>query len=65
MDTKNTQRGRGRPSVDTERVCARIERETLLAMDEFSKAEADNPSRSEVVRRVLRLWFSERGLLGD
>lgn len=62
MDTKNI-RSRGRPPVDSERVCARIERPVLDALDAFA-ADFDEPcSRPEAIRRILLVDLARRGYL--
>ena len=56
MDTKNTKR-RGRPEVDSERVCARLPRELLDGIDCFALDEEDKPQRPEALRRIVRDWL--------
>lgn len=62
MDTKNS-RGRGRPAVDTERVCTRLPREMLDGLDAFAAEEADTPQRPEAIRRIIRDWLIGHGYL--
>jgi hypothetical protein len=45
---------RGRPKVDSEMVRARLERQTLDAMDAWIAAQPEpRPSRSQAIRRLL------------
>ena len=61
----NNRRGRGRPSVDSDRVETRLLRPDLDALDAYSAAEPDTPSRPEAIRRILRDWLRQRGYLGE
>lgn len=61
MDTKK--RKRGRPPVDSERICARIERLELNALDKFVAEQADLPARPEALRRILKDWLIGHGYL--
>lgn len=45
----------GRPKVDSEAVNVRIERDGLIALDDWRKAQSDVPSRPEAIRRLLQL----------
>lgn len=56
-------RGRGRPSVDSELLRFRADRETITGIDAFAAAEPDQPSRSEALRRIVADWLKERGYL--
>lgn len=64
MDTKN-KRGRGRPTVDSDRVCTRIERDVLDPLDTFAADKEANPdapiSRPEAIRRILKDWLESSG----
>lgn len=44
---------KGRPSVDTEPVNLRLPREILSEVDARRKAEADLPTRPEMIRRLI------------
>lgn len=61
MDTKN--KSRGRPKVDTERICSRMERDLLSGIDAASGDEQDDPSRPEMLRRIVKDWLIGRGYL--
>lgn len=54
---------RGRPRVDSEEVTSRMHRPVLVALDAAADAEPDEPSRSEMVRRIVTGWLQGRGLL--
>lgn len=54
MASKNVQRGRGRPPVDTERVALRLDRAVLDSLDAFIAGQSDDPSRPEAIRRLLK-----------
>ncbi|MBO6635992.1 hypothetical protein [Parvibaculum sp.] len=62
MTTKN-KRGRGRPTVDSERVDTRLSRDILDGLDAYSATQEDEPGRAEAVRRIVRDWLSRRGYL--
>ncbi|CAH1661113.1 hypothetical protein CHELA1G11_12433 [Hyphomicrobiales bacterium] len=49
---------RGRPSVDSEAVNVRIERELLERIDDWRRYESDLPSRPEAIRRLLDAGIS-------
>lgn len=59
MSTKKV----GRPSVDTEMVRARMDRDVLIALDAYAVAQDDKPARPEAVRRLLREELSRLGYL--
>lgn len=48
----------GRPPTDTEPVTIRMEREMLIAIDDYRRQQEDLPSRPEVVRRVMNEWLA-------
>ena len=56
----SAKKSKGRPSVDSEAVNVRIERNLLNQIDEFRRAESDLPSRPEAIRRLV-----EKGLQTD
>lgn len=43
----------GRPSVDSEAVNVRLQREQLNALDTWRDSQTDTPSRPEAVRRLV------------
>lgn len=45
----------GRPTVDSEPVTVRIERQRLAVLDEWRRAQPDLPSRPEAIRRLIAL----------
>ena len=49
---------KGRPTVDSEPVNVRIERETLTRLDGWRRKQADLPSRPEAIRRLLSVALS-------
>lgn len=42
-----------------------MERDLLDGIDAFAAQEEDAPSRPEAVRRIVRAWLVERGLMRD
>jgi hypothetical protein len=50
------------PKRDTEAVLVRLHRKTLNALDEFSKDDPENPSRQELIRRIIVEWFNQKGM---
>lgn len=53
----------GRPSVDSEMIRSRVERNLLSALDAFA-ASGDEPiPRSEAIRRIMSDWLSTHGFL--
>lgn len=48
----------GRPRTDTEPVTIRMDREMLIAIDDYRRLQEDLPSRPEVVRRVMAEWMA-------
>jgi hypothetical protein len=45
----------GRPSVDSEAVNVRVERDQLVALDDWRRLQSDLPSRPEAIRRLSGL----------
>jgi hypothetical protein len=45
----------GRPTVDSEPVTVRVERQRLAVLDEWRRAQPDLPSRPEAIRRLIEL----------
>lgn len=58
MDTKKR---RGRPQVDSERVCVRLTRPDLIGIDAFAAENGTN--RPEALRRIVRDWLIGHGYL--
>lgn len=50
----------GRPRTDTEPVTIRMDREMLIAIDDYRRLQEDLPSRPEVVRRVMAEWMARQ-----
>lgn len=63
INSANKNRKRGRPPVDTEAVNVRMARADIEAVDAFAAAQEDAPTRPEAVRRIVRAWLVEKGLL--
>jgi len=61
MDTKKI--GRGRPSIDSERICFRDTRDILDALDAFRSGQTPKPTRPEAVRTLLRDALTAAGYL--
>lgn len=53
-------KSRGRPKVDTQPVMVRMPSELIEQLDEVRRAEADLPSRPELIRRIVEEWFVDR-----
>ena len=49
------------PKRDTESVLIRLHRNTLTALDDFSREDAEHPSRQDLIRRIIVEWFDQRG----
>ena len=62
MSTEN-KRGRGRPPVDSDLLRFRAERDIINGIDAAAAADADTPSRSEKIRRIVTEWLVEHGYL--
>lgn len=56
MDEKNKKK-MGRPSVDSEPVVVRMPRGMLDALDAYRKMDKGDPSRPELVRRIIAKWL--------
>jgi len=66
MSTKNiSERGRGRPPVDSDLLRFRAERDVINGLDAYAAAQPDQPARPEVIRRLLREKLTELGHLSD
>lgn len=58
MSTINSaKKPKGRPSVDSEAINVRMERDMIDRLDDFRRGEKDMPSRPEAIRRLV-----EKGL---
>ncbi|WP_268956690.1 ribbon-helix-helix protein, CopG family [Roseovarius salincola] len=51
---------RGRPKTDTSAVLVRLHNTMLEALDAECERRQDNPSRPEMIRRILADWFEQR-----
>jgi|TARA_R100000501_G_scaffold15113_3_gene27457 hypothetical protein len=49
----------GRPPVDSEAVNVRLKRGQLDALDKWRKAQGDDPSRPEAIRRLVELGMKD------
>ena len=67
MSTKN--KPRGRPPIDSELLRSRVDREVIVALEQFAidtDANADAPiQRPEAIRRILRDWLVGHGYLNS
>jgi hypothetical protein len=50
------------PKRDTESVLIRLHRNSLNALDEFSRDDPDHPSRQDLIRRIITEWFDQKGV---
>ncbi|WP_379069346.1 hypothetical protein ACHMW4_03975 [Mesorhizobium sp. UC22_110] len=62
MSTKNI-RGPGRPSVDSDLLRFRAERDVINSIDAFAAEQADTLNRPEAIRRIIRDWLISHGYL--
>jgi hypothetical protein len=53
----------GRPSVDSEQLNFRLQRDALDGIDAFIAEQDDHPPRTEAVRRIIRDWLIGHGFL--
>jgi hypothetical protein len=44
---------KGRPTVDSEAVNVRLERPSIVALDDWRREQPDLPSRPEAIRRLI------------
>jgi hypothetical protein len=59
VSTQNVDKKKmGRPKVDSELLTARFVRADLDAIDAWSAAQPDTPSRPEALRRLVRLGLT-------
>jgi hypothetical protein len=49
----------GRPFVDSEPVTVRVERNQMIALDDWRRLQADLPSRPEAIRRLIELGLKK------
>ena len=49
------------PRRDTESVLIRLHRNTLNALDDFSREDPEHPSRQDLIRRIILEWFDQKG----
>ncbi|WP_363316290.1 CopG family transcriptional regulator [Chelatococcus sp.] len=62
MSINVVQKKRGRPKTGQDPVSAiRLSPELRAAIDKACSAEADNPSRSEMIRRIVSDWLQKNG----
>jgi len=58
------QKKRGRPATGKTPIAGvRLPDDLAAGVDAFAAEEADNPSRSEAIRRILRDWLVGHGYL--
>lgn len=50
----------GRPTKETEAVNVRLELDVIQQLDDARRTEPDLPSRPEMIRRIMKLWFNEK-----
>lgn len=66
MSIPVTPKKRGRPATGTDpHLSFRSPPAVTQAIERAAKAEADQPSRSEMIRRIVTEWLKERGHLGE
>ena len=46
---------RGRPTIDSEAVNVRLERQRLQALDKWRRDQDDFPTRPEAIRRLIKM----------
>ena len=64
MSIDARKKSRGRPSVDTEELRARVDRSTIKGLDAWIAQQPEpRPSRPEAIRLALREWLTGLGLL--
>ncbi|WP_320178934.1 ribbon-helix-helix protein, CopG family [Roseovarius pacificus] len=51
---------RGRPKTDTSAVLVRLHKSMLDALDAESEKRSDNPTRPEMIRRILADWIERQ-----
>jgi hypothetical protein len=51
----NVKKSMGRPVVDSEPVTVRMERQQLVALDNWRREQTDLPSRPEAIRRLIEV----------
>ena len=51
---------RGRPKTDTSAVLVRLHKSMLDALDAECEKRSDNPSRPELIRRILADWIEQQ-----
>lgn len=51
---------RGRPKTDTSAVLVRLHKNMLDALDAECEKRSDNPSRPEMIRRILADWIEQQ-----
>jgi hypothetical protein len=61
MSIDGAKKTRGRPTVDSEAVKVRIERQMLNAIDAWAAEQDDAPSRPEAVRRLVQRGLQRGG----
>lgn len=50
------------PVRDTERVLLTLHRKTLKAIQDIIDNDPEQPSRQDVLRRIVQEWFAARGI---
>jgi hypothetical protein len=64
MSSTNT-RGRGRPSVDSERIDIRFLRDRIGMIDRYIAEKRPGSTRQEAVRIIVDMWLCENGYFDD
>lgn len=64
ISDKQKKRGRGRPRTGVRPMVGfRAGDEITSALDAAARAEPDEPSRSEMIRRIVSAYLRERGFM--
>ena len=50
----------GRPSVDTEAINVRVQRDTIAKLDDWRREQEDLPTRPESIRRIVEAFLKKR-----
>jgi hypothetical protein len=56
----NVKKSMGRPVVDSEPVTVRMERQQLVALDNWRREQTDLPSRPEAIRRLIEVGLERQ-----
>ncbi len=51
---------KGRPEVDSEAVHVRLDRASLIALDDWRREQTDLPGRPEAIRRLIEIGLAAK-----